>query len=187
MVIESIPYSYKVAGDRLGNEERPVVLAPNEAECQDIAKVYEVDAVEELTANLVLKPWHKAGIRVTGKVTCKLHRTCIVTLEPFVQDMVDDVDRTFEPVSSRPRRARDINDDGEIEIDLETLDPPDVMVDGVLDLGAVLCEQLALNIDAFPRKPGAEFTEVVIEEAVESEPAPSAFAALAKLKNDPEG
>ena len=86
----------------------------------------------------------------------------------------------------RPAWFFDINEEGEIEIDLETLDPPDVMVDGVLDLGGVVCEQLALNIDPFPRKPGAEFETVAADEGEVDEPAPSPFAALAKLKEEPE-
>jgi uncharacterized metal-binding protein YceD (DUF177 family) len=186
MTSETFPYSHKIAGDRLGNEERHVVLEPSAAECARIAKTYEVDGVEGLTADLVLKPWHKAGLRVKGTISARLHRTCVVTLEPFVQELSDDIDRTFEPVSSRPRRPRDINEDGEIEIDLETLDPPDVMIDGVLDLGGVVCEQLALNIDPFPRKPGAEFETMAVDEEDADEPAPSPFAALAKLKEEPE-
>ncbi|WP_289033552.1 DUF177 domain-containing protein [uncultured Roseibium sp.] len=186
MATETYPYSHKIAGDRLGNEERQVVLEPNEGERQRIAKAYELDGIETLTADLRLKPWRKAGVRVTGTVKGKLQRTCVVTLEPFVEELFDEIDRTFEPVSSRPKRPRDLNDDGEIEIELETLDPPDVMIDGVLDLGAVVCEQLALNVDAFPRKPGAEFEAVETDETEEDEPAPSPFAALAKLKDEPE-
>ncbi|WP_417666874.1 YceD family protein [Roseibium sp.] len=185
MTSETFPYSHKVAGDRLGNEDKRIVLEPNEAELARVAKAYEVDGVETLTADLTLKPWRKAGVRVVGTVDARLKRTCVVTLEPFVEELSEKIDRTFEPVSSRPRRPRDLNDEGEIEIDLETLDPPDVMIDGVLDLGAVVCEQLALVIDPFPRKPGAAFETGVAEAEEEDEPAPSPFAALAQLKDEP--
>lgn len=179
------PYSFKVNGDRLGDQVKPVKVEPNEAELARIAKAYDVDGIESLAADLTLKPWRKDGVRVSGTLTADVRQICVVTLEPFVQRLTDEIDRTFEPVSSRPRRPKDLNDDGEVEIDLEGIDPPDVMVDGVLDLGALICEQLALNIDPFPRKPGAEFEDLVEDagDAGESaEEKPSPFAALAKLK-----
>ena len=111
-----------------------------------------------MEARFTLKPYRKAGVRVVGPVRTSITQTCVVTLEPFDSDLALDVDRTFEPASSKPRKIRDLNDEGEIEIDLETLDPPDLVVDGVLDLGAVICEELALSLDPFPRKPGVEFS-----------------------------
>ncbi|NVK33046.1 MAG: DUF177 domain-containing protein [Rhodobacteraceae bacterium] len=187
MTKQTYPYSHPFDGTRLGNEDKHLRLEPSAKECAAIAKAYELDGIDELVADLVIKPWRKSGARVVGTITAKLNRTCVVTLEPFVEDLEDDIDRTFEPVSSRPRRPRDLNDEGEIEIDLETLDPPDVMVDGVLDLGHVVCEQLALNVDPFPRKPGATFEAEAGPVEEEDEPAPSPFAALAKLKGDGEG
>ncbi|SHL71959.1 YceD family protein [Roseibium suaedae] len=187
MAKASYPYSYKVNGDRLGDQVKPVKVVPDEAELARIAKAYDVDGIESLTADLVLKPWRKDGVRVAGTLVADVRQICVVTLEPFVQRLTDEIDRTFEPVSTRPRRPKDLNDDGEIEIDLEGIDPPDVMIDGVLDLGALICEQLALNIDPFPRKPGAEFDDVVEDAGDEGETAeekPSPFAALAKLKGE---
>jgi hypothetical protein len=66
--------------------------------------------------------------------------------------------------------------DGEIELDLEADDPPDVLDGDVLDLGAYLVEHLALEIDPFPRKPGVAF------EAPAEPAAPSPFDALKRLK-----
>jgi hypothetical protein len=60
-------------------------------------------------------------------------------------------------------------------------DPPDPIINGRIDLGALACEFLALGLDAYPRKPGAEFAPI-IEDAGDDKPKP--FAALAKLKKD---
>ncbi|MBD8894349.1 YceD family protein [Roseibium litorale] len=181
------PYSHKVNGDRLGDQTKTIRVEPSEAELARIAKAYDVDGIESLVAELTLKPWRKDGVRVAGTLKADVRQICVVTLEPFVQSFSDEIDRTFEPVSSRPRRPRDLNDEGEIEIDLEGIDPPDVMLDGVLDLGALICEQLALNIDPFPRKPGAEFADRVEDAGDDGEGGeekPSPFAALAKLKGE---
>ncbi|MFD1694635.1 YceD family protein [Roseibium aestuarii] len=183
---DTFPWSHKVDGDRIADQEKKLLVEPDAPALKRIAAAYELDGIERLSADLTLKPWGKRGVRVVGKLKADLNQTCVVTLEPFVTRLEDEIDRSYLPASSRPRRPRDLNDEGEIEIDLETLDPPDVMMDGVLDLGALICEQLALNIDPFPRKPGVVFeTEADAEGDAEpqEEKAPNAFAALAKLKD----
>jgi hypothetical protein len=62
----------------------------------------------------------------------------------------------------------------------DTDEPPEVLVDGVADLGAVLGEFLLLGIDPYPRKPDAVFAPSAEAEA-EAEAGP--FAVLAKLKD----
>lgn len=189
MATETFPYSCKVNASRVVDKDEKVNVRPGPAELKAIAKAYDLDAVNELTAEFTLKPYRKAGLRIVGPLTATIAQTCVVSLEPFETVLEIDVDRTFEPQSSRPRKIRDLNEDGEIEIDLETLDPPDVILDGVLDLGAVICEELALAIDPFPRKPGVEFEgggEDEMPEPVEQEAKPSPFSALKALKDRPD-
>ncbi|WP_417682002.1 YceD family protein [Roseibium sp.] len=186
MTGDKFPFSHKVNAERLGDREETVVIEPDTAALKRIAEANGCVDIGRLCAELTLKPWRKAGVRVVGKLEASITQQCVVTLEPFEQELSEDIDRTFEPVSSRPRRPRDLNEEGEIEIELETLDPPDVMVDGVIDLGALVCEQLALSIDPFPRKPGAVFERDEETDSSELEDKPSPFAALAKLKQDPE-
>ena len=69
----------------------------------------------------------------------------------------------------------------ELEIDIDADDPPDVLESDTIDLAAYVVEHLSLEIDPFPRRPGAVF------EPQEPEVERSPFAALLKLKNpDPE-
>ena len=60
-------------------------------------------------------------------------------------------------------------------------DPPDAIVDDTIDLGAVAIEFMVLGLDPYPRKPGVHFDDMVLVD--KDEPAPSAFAALARLKD----
>ena len=99
-----------------------------------------------------------------------LAQVCGVTLEPLPVHVderfsVDLVEATEEnPV---PRV---------IEADPEAPEGPDWIEDGVIDLGAYALEHLALALDPYPRKPGAEF------EPPQTEAEPSPFAVLAQLK-----
>ena len=64
-------------------------------------------------------------------------------------------------------------------------EPPDVIVDGKIDLGALTAEALALALDPYPKKPGVAFVDVMEPEDLSESP----FAALARLKGQggPEG
>ncbi|MCV0427406.1 MAG: DUF177 domain-containing protein [Roseibium sp.] len=186
MATETFPYSFTVNASRVIDKDEGVTVEPDAAGLKAIAAAYDLDGINELKADFVLKPYRKAGVRVVGPITATIVQTCVVSLESFESRIKLDVDRTFEPHSSKPRKIRDLNEDGEIEIDLETLDPPDVILDGVLDLGAVICEELALSLDPFPRKPGVEFDgtdedEETAPEEIEEKPSP--FAALQALKD----
>jgi hypothetical protein len=57
-----------------------------------------------------------------------------------------------------------------------TPEPPESLVGGIVDLGAVATEFLLLGIDPYPRKPGAVFTAPAAESASEHP-----FAALSAL------
>ncbi len=57
-------------------------------------------------------------------------------------------------------------------------EPPEPLLDGILDLGALATEFLILGLDPYPRKVGVEF---VAPEAGEAAAHP--FAALEALKN----
>ncbi|MCX2723292.1 YceD family protein [Roseibium salinum] len=185
MATDTFPYSFKVNAASVVDKDHKMVVEPDAAGLKAIAGTYDLDAISDLKADFRLKPYRKAGLRVVGTITADITQTCVVSLEPFDSRLRLDVDRTFEPHSSRPAKTRDLNADGEIEIDLETLDPPDVIIDGVLDLGAVICEEIALSLDPFPRKPGVEFKAGEVDDSLEedkSEEKPSPFAVLEALK-----
>ncbi len=188
MAKESFPFSFKVNASKVVDKDQTLTVEPDAAGLKAIAAAYDLDAINKLKADFTLKPYRKAGLRVVGPISASITQTCVVSLEPFESSLSVDVDRTFEPYSSRSRKIRDLNEDGEIEIDLESLDPPDVIEDGVLDVGAVICEELALSLDPFPRKPGVEFEgkeDEVDTPDEEPETGPSPFAALEALKDKP--
>lgn len=189
MATETFPFSYAVNANRVVDKDEALEIEPDAESLRAIASAYDILDIRGLKAEFTLKPYRKEGMRVVGSIDAELSQTCCVSLEAFDSSLSIKVDRTFEPVSSKPRRIRDLNDEGEIEIDLESLDPPDVIIDGVLDLGALICEELALSLDTFPRKPGVEFERGdELEETAqeETEKRPSPFAALETLKSHKE-
>ena len=108
-----------------------------------------------------------AGVRVTGQVSARVGQTCVVTLEPIENGLEEQVDLMFSSASTGPSQT-DTKDDDE---------PPEPLVDGKLDLGAIATEFLLLGIDPYPRKAGVEFAPVIADD-VSAKP----FAALEALK-----
>jgi Large ribosomal RNA subunit accumulation protein YceD len=117
-------------------------------------------------------------------------QVCVVTLEPFEHDVVEAVEVRFvaAPPSPRVQGAGKTRRRGAQDMDLAPPppaveegeeDPPDVIVDGRIDLGSLAAEFLALGLDPYPRKPGAEFAPVEPEPEPEAE---SPFAALEGLR-----
>ena len=88
------------------------------------------------------------GVRVMGQVRAQVGQTCIVTLEPLESEVEETIDVVFAPSSGGPAHP-----DGQDASD----EPPEPLIGGQLDLGAIATEFLLLGIDPYPRKAGAEF------------------------------
>lgn len=110
------------------------------------------------------------GLHVSGTVSATAGQTCVVTLEPMESEIAEPVDLLFSPDAPReePGPPRDP----------EASDPPEPLVGGTIDLGAIATEFILLGIDPYPRKPGASF-----EAPATDAPEPGPFAALAALKD----
>ncbi len=156
-------------------------------ECEAIAAALNLPAVSFLRASLDVTPGPQGRVHVGGKVTAQITQVCVVSLDPFESTIEQPVDLAFAPVapseseSARPSHRRRVEPEAKIVAAVDEDDPPDPIIGGRIDLGAVAVEFLALSLDFYPRKPGVHFTDVLIGE---SEPERrSAFAALERLKD----
>ncbi len=93
-----------------------------------------------------------AAVLVSGQVNARVGQKCVVTLEPIESDLTEAVDLIFAPPETLPMQAADADE------------PPELLVDGKLDLGAIATEFLLLGIDPYPRKAGAEFAPVNVDD-----------------------
>lgn len=144
-----------------------------------IARLLGLASLESLEARYLLSR-NGDRVKLEGRIAAQLHRTCVVTLDPFPVQLDVPVKLDFAPEQEAEvagRRAE--RDDAEIDIEvlLNEDDPPEPILDGVIDLGGVTLEFLALALDPYPRKPGVDFEAPAGEAGAESP-----FAALAKLK-----
>ena len=144
-----------------------------EGERQQIAATAGLRELPRLGASFDLA--HAGGglIRVSGRVKAQVEQTCVVTLEPLTSEFDEAIDVMFAPEARAAEAAKDDGDEDPL-----AEDPPEPIVHGEIDLGALATEFLLLGLDPYPRKPGVVF-EPVIEPV---DPADHPFAALAALK-----
>ncbi|WP_309627338.1 DUF177 domain-containing protein [Brevundimonas sp.] len=145
-------------------------LVPDEAARKRIIKALDLASLSTFEADLRVTPG-RVGWTLTGRVMATLEQTCGITLDPLPVE----IDERFsvdlvEAVEPEP---------DEIEVTLDD-DAPDVIEDGRIDLGQYAVEQLALTLDPFPRKPGAEF----VQPAEPAEISPFAVLKAFKPKDD---
>lgn len=118
------------------------------------------------------------GLQITGEVIATVGQNCVITLDPIEKNLHEVVELVYAPSP-----AATLGDqDGEASFGMTDAEPPEPLVEGVVDLGAIATEYFLLGIDPYPRKEGAVF-----ESTSPQEPAGSAFAALAALKKPPLG
>ena len=147
-----------------------------------LAEAMGVERVLKAHAELNLARAAGGAVEVRGRASAVVEQICVVTLEPFESTISEPIDIRFAPQAEveaaearlRGRPAEDEND---------APDLPEPIENGILPLGALVQEFLALAVDPYPRKPGAVFEGG--KDAADERVSP--FAALAKLRKEPDG
>jgi uncharacterized metal-binding protein YceD (DUF177 family) len=116
-------------------------LKADAKECERLAKRLKVKAIHTLTAEMKVRPWRGGGLKVAGKALVDLEQTSVISLEDFRQTMELEIERYFLSHAPNPHEELDV----------------DVIDGDAIDLGEVVSETLALELDPYPRKPGEEF------------------------------
>lgn len=147
----------------LGCHER---LAADEKECAALAKRLGLAKLHSLGGLLKAVPWRGGGLKVTGTLNAKVDQVSVISLETFTTDLEFAVERYFlSPRAGPPTDEEDV----------------DIIENGIVDLGEILAESMALELDPYPRREGEVFND--IEEHPESAKV-SPFTGLSKLKPD---
>lgn len=170
MTLPDLPYSEIVRLHQVGGGVKRT-LEPDAAARARIARSLDLASLDAFVAEMQLVP-SPGGWRLSGRIKASLAQTCGITLEPLPVE----IDAPF--TVNLAEAVEEESDEIVITMDDES---PDLIEEGQVDLGQYAVEQLALRLDPFPRKPGAEFVQP-------PEPAEiSPFAVLKQLRPTGEG
>lgn len=176
------PFSYIVKVGHISANPVTVTLSADAEERLGLADLWQVEAVGALSAELQIARWKKDGIRVRGTVEADIVQACIVTLEPVPAHIREEIDQIFIPEGSKLARIT-TDASGEMVVDPDGPDLPELFTGDSIDAGAVVAEFAAMSIDPYPRKQGVDFADH-IEDDGSNDRRPSAFSALKDWKKD---
>jgi uncharacterized metal-binding protein YceD (DUF177 family) len=155
--------------DTIGEGERTISIAADEAERAALARRFDVKAIDRLDGEFRIRR-DATGIVAHGHVRASVVQACVVTDDPVPLAIEEEVALRFVVESGMT--------EDEVELDEDALDT--VPYDGfAIDLGEAAAETMALGLDPYPRAPGA--ADVLRRFGVISEDEarpPSAFAGL---------
>jgi uncharacterized metal-binding protein YceD (DUF177 family) len=163
-----IEFSRPLKVDRVPKGGSFEKLAADPGECKALARRLGVPALHGLTAGLRATPWRGGGLKLEGDLTADLDQLSVVSLEPFRSTVTFPLLRYFLPEGAASHAEE------------EDADP---IVGGHVDLGEVVAETLALELDPYPRQPGEHYESP--DEPPPEAPEPpreSPFAGLARMR-----
>jgi uncharacterized metal-binding protein YceD (DUF177 family) len=152
-------------------------LEAGEASRVAMAEIAGLREIMSASASFDLKLKSGGRVHVTGEVHGRVGQTCVLTLDPIESAIDEVVDLMFAPPEQIRSLAALVDEVAQSEEE-EVPDPPEPIVDGVIDLGRLATDVLFLAIDPYPRK-----SDAVFEPPPETvDPADHPFAALKALQ-----
>jgi hypothetical protein len=144
------------------------------AEREAVARRLGLHALNALAASLRVRRRSERIVEVVGAFEADVEQTCVVTLDPVASHL----SRRFRQIYAADAEAPS----GEVivGVDDEAEDAPEPLTDGGIDLGEAVVQQLAVSLDPYPRKPGAEIPAAYA--SADGGDGNDAFAALARLR-----
>jgi hypothetical protein len=151
-----VHFSYLLDVDRVLDEGLDVAISASPQERQAVADFDKIPAVGRLDADFHVARRAGGRFNVSGEVRARVTQICVVSLEAFESDIVEtiDVDFVLQAGTEPARPAAGPTEAIPLRLDME--DPPDPIIGGKIDLGALAGEFLTLGLDPYPRKPDAK-------------------------------
>lgn len=180
--MSTIEFSHPFETDKLGPNPKRIHLEASAGELGALSKRFELTKLDFFKGQAVLKRLSGKKIECHYQMSASLIQQCVVTFKPIQSQIELDFKRVYDGSIKKE------NEDKEIEIDIEDTDELDPIIDGVIDIAAAVAEELALEINPFPRADDTDFTEIgvgpdITEEEVKSN---NPFSVLAELKKKSE-
>lgn len=130
-------------------------LEAKASERQSLADRFGLIELSKLQAEVTVKPLLDQTIAITGRLVADVVQTCVVSLESLPAHVVSDID----VLCAVPELA---------SAHLQSLQPGDKemeeIIDGTIDLGELVAQNLGIALNPYPRKPGLEFVDATYAE-----------------------
>ncbi len=155
---------------------RAIEIVANDTEREAIARHLGLVALGAFAARGRLDPLRRGRSAVFGaRLTASVTQECIVSGDP-VDAVID------EEISVRLMTGEEAEARGELDLDVDEEDVETAEA-GIVDLGDICVQYLALALDPYPRAPGVEAPVLPEDDDTEDNRPSNPFAILKKLKD----
>lgn len=172
----SAPWRVPVAVEQVAETGERFDLVADAETRAAVARLAGLRDLPRLEANFEVRRHGADGLHVAGRVSATVGQACVVTLEPLVNEVDEEIDLLFMPQTEAARPEGE--ETAGTEKGHDSWDKAEPLIGGMVDLGALATEFLILGLDPYPRKAGAVF-----QPPQHAEPDDGPFAALAALKD----
>jgi uncharacterized metal-binding protein YceD (DUF177 family) len=173
------PWSVPIAVEQIPDTGLHRDIEASAATREAMAELGGLREILSASASLDVTPKSGGRVHVEGRIRARVGQTCVVTLDPIESEIDEPIDLIFAPPEQIPEMAALVDEAAESAVEIP--DPPEPIVNGVIDLGRLATDALFLGVDPYPRKPDAVFEVPVVPPDPEDHP----FAALKALQLDP--
>ena len=149
---------------RLGAEPYSQQVEASAAECEGLARRFDLVSLDRLSATVTLARNGGGLIRLDAEFEAEFAQTCVVSLEPVAGAITQSFSLVYGPAEG---------EEGEIVL---AADEPayEPLTGDAIDIGEAVAQELSLSLPDFPRDPDAAVEPITI-----GEPEESRFAGLA--------
>jgi uncharacterized metal-binding protein YceD (DUF177 family) len=167
-----------IAVSQVTSDPVEMIVDASKSECKKLSESLEILEIIRLHVRLKLvSPDDGVTVHLSGLIEADLVQSCVVSLDPVASQIEAALERIYS--------AQEKPDDGEdITIELDADEPFEPLSGYTINVGQAIVEQLALEIDPFPRAPGVEFSGLLGVDSGDNEEPSGQFAALSKLKRN---
>lgn len=149
-------FSRPFAVEKMVGGRADIEIEADAQERRRLARRFSILAIDTLTATIQVRARSLDLVyAVRGTLAADVVQSCVVSLEPVPAR----VEHAFAATFHRDPAAAD-TDESVVDPDDEE-DPPEALVDGVIDLGELVAQHLSLALNPYPRAPGVSLADVL--------------------------
>lgn len=185
-------WSFMIPVDEVGRKPVHYKIEAGREERKEIARRLGLIELKELRAEFdLIRDGLEHVIHATGRFYADIIQACVVTLDPVECEVEDTFDGWFADTEktvsfSRARRDRLKDKRGVDTPVLEEYEDPEPLMDGMVDAGELVVQNLSLAMPHYPHKEGAELEDYAVGEVQlekKSNLRKNPFAALREWKS----
>lgn len=183
-MVKENEFSRQIKIENVDRSKEPHSIEADSNERESLAERFEISAVHSLSADVNIKRMgDKVTYHVYGKLSAEVEQESVVSGEAVLSAIAEDfeawfIDGDVASFEKAQKRRGEEDSHGEIEI-LDEKDDPERIIGGMIDIGEVVAQFMALALNPYPHNEGEDVGDYI--ESKEEKPNP--FAALASLKS----